>query len=150
MNKQTKKIILILSAIFACANMAVAQVTISRSELVGTTWQPAEVYERHGITDCEFTKEAFIVNGDRGGRIIHPYYLSNTIPAKFDSRKVGVSTKGCYYNEYLDENHFCCYAILSFDKSKGVMVLDLKSEPFLGPTTITYIRIDKLTGVGSQ
>lgn len=138
-----KKLLSIIYVVLACTNTAIAQVTISRSELVGTKWQPYEVYKEHGITDCEFTKDAFIVNGDRGGRIIHPYYLSNTIPAKFDSRKVGVSTKGCYYNEYLDENHFCCYAILSFDKSKGVMVLDLKSEPFIGPTTSTYIRIDK-------
>ena len=138
-----KKALSIIYVIFACAHTVIAQVTISRSELVGTKWQPLEVYERHGITDCEFTKELFIVNGDRGGRFCHPYYLSKTIPEKFDSTKVGVSTKGCYYNEYLDENHFCCYAILSFDKRKGVMVLDLKSEPFLGPTTITYIRIDE-------
>ena len=138
-----KKLLSIIYVVLACTNTAIAQVTISRSELVGTKWQPYEVYERHGIADCEFTKDAFIVNGDRGERIIHPYYLSKTIPAKFDSKKVGVSTKGCYYNEYLDENHFCCYAILSFDKSKGVMVLDLKSEPFIGPTTSTYIRIDK-------
>ena len=138
-----KKVLSIICVIFACANTAVAQVTISISELVGTKWQPSEVYEEHGITNCEFTKEVFIVNGDRGGRFIHPYYLSKTIPEKFDSTKVGVSTKGCYYNEYLDKNHFCCYAILSFDKSKGVMVLELKSEPFIGPTTSTYIRIDK-------
>lgn len=138
-----KKLLSIIYVVLACTNTAIAQVTISRSELVGTKWQPYEVYKEHGITDCEFTKEAFIVNGDRGGRIIHPYYLSNTIPAKFDSRKVGVSTKGCYFNEYLDEKHFCCWAIQSFDKSKGDMVLELKSEPFIGPTTSTYIRIDK-------
>ena len=138
-----KKVLLTFCAILACANTVFAQVTISRSELVGTKWQPAEVYGCETCSDCEFTKDAFIVNGDRGERIIHPYYLSKTIPAKFDSKKVGVSTKGCYYNEYLDENHFCCYAILSFDKSKGEMVLELKNLQFIGPTTSTYIRIDK-------
>ena len=138
-----KKVLFTICAILVCANTVFAQVTVSRSELVGTKWQPAEVYGCETCSDCEFTKEAFIVNGDRGGRIIHPYYLSNTIPAKFDSRKVGVSTKGCYFNEYLDEKHFCCWAIQSFDKSKGEMVLELKSEPFIGPTTSTYIRIDK-------
>ena len=138
-----KKVLSIFCALLAYTNTAIAQVTISRSELVGTKWQPAEIYGCETCSDCEFTKDAFIVNGDRGERIIHSYYLSKTIPAKFDSKKVGVSTKGCYYNEYLDENHFCCYAILSFDKSKGVMVLELKSEPFIGPTTSTYIRIDK-------
>ena len=138
-----KKVLSIICALLAYTNTAIAQVTISRSELVGTKWQPAEDYGCETCSDCEFTKEAFIVNGDRGGRIIHPYYLSNTIPAKFDSRKVGVSTKGCYFNEYLDEKHFCCWAIQSFDKSKGKMVLELKSEPFIGPTTSTYIRIDK-------
>ena len=123
--------------------MAIAQVTISRSELVGTKWQPSAVYESHSSEYSEFTKDAFIWHCENGTTLPRPFYLSTTIPEKFDSTKVGVSSKGCYYNEYVNKDHFCCFAILSFDKSKGKMVLDLKNEPFIGPTTITYIRIDK-------
>lgn len=60
----------------ACATTTVAQVTVSRSELVGTKWQISAVYERHE-------------------------------------------------NQDLDENHLTCYAITTFDKSKGIMVLEL-------------------------
>ena len=89
-----KKVLLTICAFFAYAYTAIAQVTVSRSELVGTKWQPAEVYGRPESSDCEFTKDAFIIHSDMGITIRRPFYLSNTIPAKFDFRKVGVSTKG--------------------------------------------------------
>ena len=143
MSIQMKKVLLTICAFFAYAYTAIAQVTVLRSELAGTKWQPAEVYGRPESSDCEFTKDAFIIHSAMGITIRRPFYLSNTIPAKFDFRKVGVSTKGRYFNEYLDENHFCCWAIMSFDKSKGKMDLELKNVEFIGPSTITYIRIDK-------
>ena len=131
----------------ACANTAIAQVTISRSDLVGTKWVTSEAYESHSsldyVSDIVFTKDAVVVHSERGSTNRHPFYLSNTIPTKFDFKKVGVSTKGCYYNEYLNEKHFCCWAIMSFDKSKGIMTLELKNEQFIGPSTTTFIRIDK-------
>ena len=139
-----KKVILVLCAVLACANTAVAQVTVSRSELVGTKWQLDGDYYNHSSEYYEFTKKAFIWHCDDGTTVSYPFYLSDTIPTKFDSKKVGVSTKGCYYIKYLDEKHFCCYAITIFDKSKGKMVLELKNEKFIGPNKpITFIRIDK-------
>ena len=138
-----KKVLLTICAFFAYAYTAIAEVTVLRSELAGTKWQPSEVYGRPESSDCEFTKDAFIIHSDMGITIRRPFYLSNTIPAKFDFRKVGVSTKERYFNEYLDENHFCCWAIMSFDKSKRKMDLELKNVEFIGPSTITYIRIDK-------
>jgi hypothetical protein len=139
-----KKILPTLCVMFACATTAVAQVTVSRSELVGTKWQPSAVYERHDSAYYEFTKKEFIWHRESGSTASYSYYLSNTIPTKFDFTKVGVNTKGRYFNKYLDEKHFCCYAILSFDKSKGKMVLDLKNLKFIGPNgPITFIRIDK-------
>ena len=142
-----KKILSTLCIILACANTVIAQVTVSRSELVGTKWVTSEAYESHSCldyaTDLVFTKDAVVEHSERGSTNRHPFYLSNTIPTIFDSKKVGVSTKGCYYNEYLDENHFCCWAIMSFDKSKGIMTLELKNEQFIGPSTTTFIRIDK-------
>lgn len=139
-----KKLLSTLCVVLACANTAIAQVMVSRSELVGTKWQVSSVYARHGSAYYEFTKKAFIWHTDDGRTGPSPFYLSNKIPDKFDSKKVGVTTNGCYLNEYLDEKHFCCYAITIFDKSKGKMVLELKNEKFIGPNKpITFIRIDK-------
>lgn len=135
-----KKILLTICAILICANTIVAQVTISRSELVGTKWQISEVYERHESAYYKFTKEEFIWHRDDGTTWPSSFYLSNTIPEKFDSTKVGVSTSGCYFNKYINKDHFTCYAILSFDKSKGEMVLELKNEKFIGPDDpVTFI-----------
>jgi len=135
-----KKVLLIICPILICVNTIVAQVTISRSELVGTKWQIVDDQYGSSSDYYEFTNKAFIWHCDDGTTYPHSFYLSNTIPEKFDSTKVGVSTKGCYYNEYRDENHFCCYAILSFDKSKGKMVLDLKNLKFIGPDDpVTFI-----------
>ena len=135
-----KKVLLTICAILICANTIVAQVTISRSELVGTKWQISEVYERHESAYYEFTKEEFIWHRDDGTTWPSSFYLSNTIPEKFDSTKVDVSTSGCYFNKYINKDHFTCYAILSFDKSKGEMVLELKNEKFIGPDDpVTFI-----------
>ena len=148
-----KKILSILCIILACATTAIAQVTVSRSDLVGTKWVTSEDYESHSsldyASDFIFTKDAIVEHSERGSTNRHPFYLSNTIPTKFDFKKVGVSTKGCYYNEYLDEKHFCCWAIMRFDKSKGIMTVELKNEKFIGPSTITFIRIDNRSHLNS-
>jgi hypothetical protein len=139
-----RKILLTLFIILACATPAIAQVKVSISELVGTKWQISEVYERHESAYYEFTKKEFIWHRDDGTTWPSSFYLSNTIPEKFDSTKVGVSTSGCYFNKYINKDHFTCYAILSFDKSKGEMVLELKNEKFIGPDDpITFILIKK-------
>lgn len=135
-----KKVLLTICTILICANTTVAQVTVSKSELVGTKWQISEVYERHESAYYEFTKEKFIWHCNDGTTVPYPFYLSNTIPEKFEYTKVGVSINGCYLNQEFDENRFCCYAILSFDKSKGKMVLDLKNLKFIGPDDpVTFI-----------
>ncbi|MBR4730916.1 MAG: hypothetical protein IK075_11765 [Prevotella sp.] len=139
-----KKILSTLYIILACATPAIAQVKVSISELVGTKWQISTVYERHESAYYEFTKKEFIWHRDDGTTWPSSFYLSNTIPEKFDSTKVGVSTSGCYFNKYINKDHFTCYAILSFDKSKGEMVLELKNEKFIGPDDpITFILIKK-------
>ena len=138
-----KKILLTICAILICANTIVAQVTISRSELVGTKWQLSVDYESHSSEYYEFTKKEFIWHRDDGTTGPSSFYLSNTIPAEFNSTKVGVSTKGCYLNKYISKDHFTCYAIITFDSSKGIMVLELKNEIFIGPNDpVTFIRID--------
>ena len=148
-----KKILFIFCVILAYANTVVAQVTVSRSDLVGTKWVTSEDYESHSsldyASDFVFTKDAVVEHSENGSTNRHPFYLSNTIPTKFDFKKVGVSTKGCYYNEYLNEKHFCCWAIMSFDKSKGIMTLELKNEQFIGPSSNTFIRIDNRSHLDS-
>jgi len=136
-----KKVILVLCAIFACANTTIAQVTVSRSELVGTKWQVSEVYERHESSYYEFTNKAFIWHCNDGTTHSSPFYLSKTIPTRFDSTKVGVSTKGCYIIEYNDKlDYFYCYAIMSFDKSSGEMTLKLMNKDVIGLSdTVTFI-----------
>ena len=140
-----KKLLSTLCAVLACANTAIAQVTVSRSDLVGTKWQLSVDYVSQSSEFYEFTKKTLIWHREDGRTGSPPfYYLSNKIPDKFDSKKVGVTTNGCYLNKYLDEKHFTCYAITIFDKSKGKMVLELKNEKFIGPNKpITFIRIDK-------
>lgn len=147
-----KKILSFFCVILVYSNTA-AQVTVSRSELVGTKWVTSEDYESYSsldyASDLVFTKDAIVVHSERGSTYRKPFYLSNTIPTKFDFKKVGVSTKGCYYNEYLNEKHFCCWAIMSFDKSKGIMTLELKNEQFIGPSSNTFIRIDNRSHLDS-
>ena len=77
-----KKVLLTICTILICANTTVAQVTVSKSELVGTKWQISEVYERHESAYYEFTKEKFIWHCNDGTTVPYPFYLSNshTVP----------------------------------------------------------------------
>lgn len=141
-----KKLLSTLCAVLACANTAIAQVMVSRSELVGTKWQLDDDYYNHSSEYYEFTKKAFIWHRDDGKTSSYPFYLSNTIPTKFDSKKVGVSTQGRYYIKYNTKmDYLYCYAITYFDKSKGIMILKRETpEDVIGLTdTFTYINIDK-------
>ena len=65
-----KKILFIFCVILACANTAIAQVTVSRSDLVGTKWVTSEDYESHSsldyASDLVFTKDAIVVHDERG------------------------------------------------------------------------------------
>ena len=141
-----KKLLSTLCAMLVYANTAVAQVTVSRSELVGTKWQLDDDYYNHSSEYYEFTKKAFIWHRDDGKTSSYPFYLSNTIPTKFDSKKVGVSTQGRYYIKYNTKmDYLYCFAITYFDKSKGIMILKRETpEDVIGLTdTFTYINIDK-------
>ena len=141
-----KKLLSTLCAMLVYANTAVAQVTVSRSELVGTKWQLDDDYYNHSSEYYEFTKKAFIWHRDDGKTSSYPFYLSNTIPTKFDSKKVGVSTQGRYYIKYNTKmDYLYCYAITYFDKSKGIMIHKRETpKDVIGLTdTFTFINIDK-------
>ena len=140
-----KKLLSTLCVIFACANTAIAQVTVSRSDLVGKKWQFIEDYESDPDDYYEFTKKAVIWHRSNGSTASYPFYLSNTIPTKFDFNKVGVSTKGCYYNKYNKKRGvFYSYAITYFDKSNGILVYKRKApEDVIGLTDTFTLKMKK-------
>ena len=136
-----KKILLTVCILFACAKMAFGQVTISTSDLIGTKWQLLEDYESHSSEYYEFTKNALIWHRSDNSTFSYPYYLSAAIPTTFDSTKVGIQTKGCYFIEYNNKmDYFYCDAIMSFNKSAGKMVCKVMNNDVIGLSeTVTYI-----------
>lgn len=119
-----KQLIFFICALFGCINTAKAQVTISTSDLKGTKWQTADQYNKQSKSYYEYTQDAEIRHEDDGNTIESPYYLTDTVPSKFDYARVGKSTKGCYLiaiNTKLDILY--CFSIRSFDKTDGTMVL---------------------------
>lgn len=152
-------IVLLLS--FFCSIMAHAQkeyngvmtrtsphgtlVTISTSDLIGTKWQLLEDYECHSSEYYEFTRDALIWHCSDGDTISYPYYLTNTKPASFVMKKVGVIAKGAYFAKQIDNYIYNCYAIIRFDKDAGKMVhRRVYPTNVIGLTdTFTYILMKK-------
>ena len=130
-----KHLIFYICMIFACINTAKAQVTISTSDLIGTKWQTPYQYDNQSKWYYEYTPKTKIRHKGDGSTFEYPYYLSDTIPAKFDYTKVGTNTKGCYCIELNPKSGIVyCDLILSFDKTDGTMVLqndDNKPDIFI-------------------
>ena len=147
-----KHLIFTFFTIFACINMTKAQVTISTSDLNGTRWQLAEDYEAQSKDYYEYTQGTSILHRSDSSSLTFPYYLSNTIPTKFDYSKVGVSTKGCYYVQADPRwGFFVYYSIKSFNKTTGDMVLKMESKEFNNYTYTFYLMpINKPRGQKSE
>lgn len=120
--------------------MTVAQVTITKSDQIGTKWHISEDYDSQSSDYYEFSNKAVIWHRGDGTTFYYPFYLSTTIPTKFDFTKVGVNNKGCYYIEYSPKiDYFYCYAIMTFDKSKRKMIHKLMNQDVIGLSdTVTY------------
>jgi len=140
-----KKIVILFCAIIAFANMVFGQVTISTSDLVGTKWQLTDTGDSHSKSFYEFTSKRSLWHCSDGTIFTYPYYLSASIPTAFDSTKVGKQTKGCYFVKYNTQmNYFYYYAIMSFNKSTGKMVLKCLNKDIIGLTdTFTYVLMKK-------
>ena len=119
----------------AVASTAVAQQTISISELVNTKWR----VENNWISDYdEYTLTEIIWKRKDGSFFKSPYYLTDTPvtshdKSAFDYSKVGKSKKGSYMvsiNEKMGIVY--CASIESFDKKKGVLVTKVVTQGLIG------------------
>ena len=119
----------------AVASTAVAQQTISISELVNTKWR----VENNWISDYkEYTLTEIIWKRKDGSFFKYPYYLTDTPVTSYDKSvfdyyKVGKSKKGSYMvsiNEKMGIVY--CSSIESFDKAKGVFVIKVVTQGLIG------------------
>ncbi len=98
------------------------EVSISSSQLIGIKCQ----YE-HGSTPKEYNEykeRERIWHRENGSTFSYPYYLTDTIPTKFDYSKVGTTTKGRYYVEINPKwGDLYCEPIHYFNKEEGLMIL---------------------------
>lgn len=141
-----KKILSFFCMLIACTNMAFGQVTISTSDLIGTKWQLTDTDDTRSKPFYEFALKSALWHCSDGTTFSYPYYLSASIPTAFDSTKVGKRTKGCYYTKYNSKmDCFYCYAIKSFNKSTGKMVIKrVYPTDVIGLTdTFTFIMMKK-------
>lgn len=130
----------------AVASTAVAQQTISISELVNTKWR----VENIRISDYdEYTLTEIIWKRQDGSFFKYPYYLTDTPvtshdKSAFDYSKVGKTKKGSYIvciNEKMGIVY--CSSIESFDKTKGVFVTKLVTQGLIGAGGIDRFKLVK-------
>ena len=130
----------------AVVSTAVAQQTISISELVNTKWR----VENNWISDYdEYTLTEIILKRKDGSFFKYPYYLTDTPvtshdKSAFDYSKVGKSKKGSYIvliNEKVGGVY--CASIESFDKKKGVFVTKLVTQGLIGAGGIDRFKMVK-------
>ena len=119
----------------AVASTAVAQQTISISELVNTKWR----VENNWISDYdEYTLTEIIWKRQDRSFFKYPYYLTDTPvtsydKSAFDYSKVGKTKKGSYMVSINErEGVVCCVSIESFDKKKGVLVIKVVTQGLIG------------------
>ena len=131
-----KTLRIIIAALFmTVASTAMAQQTISISELVNTKWR----VENNWISDYEeYTLTEIIWKGKDGSFFKSPYYLTDTPvtsydKSAFDYSKVGKTKKGSYMVSINErEGVVCCVSIESFDKKKGVLVIKVVTQGLIG------------------
>ena len=141
-----KHIIFLICTLFACTFTSKAQVRVSTRDLNGTKWQLQKRYAERSKEFYEYKDGLIIWNWDNGDCFVYHYYLSETIPTKFDSSKVGKSTKGRYLIRYNPiEKNFFCLSIQEFSKSQKIMTLKLEDKDIIGTSnTSTYKLITNL------
>ena len=142
-----KTLRIIIAALFmAISSSAVAQQTISISELVNTKWR----VENNRISDYdEYTLTEIIWKRKDGSFFKYPYYLTDTPvtshdKSAFDYSKVGKTKKGSYMVSINERGGIvCCASIESFDKKKGVFVTKVVTQGVTGAGGIDRFKLVK-------
>ena len=131
-----KTLRIIIAALFmAISSSAVAQQTISISELVNTKWR----VENNWISDYkEYTLTEIIWKRKDGSFFKYPYYLTDTPvtshdKSAFDYSKVGKTKKGSYIVSINERGGVVyCASIASFPPTKGVFVAKVATPGLTG------------------
>ena len=120
-----KHLLFFICALFTSTFTIKAQVTISTSDLIGTKWQAAVLYDSQSKDYDEYTQGVKIWHRNDGTTFQYPYYLSKTKTTNFDYYKVGGITQGNYIVEINPKwGIVYCYSIKDFNKGDGTMVLE--------------------------
>lgn len=125
-----KKIILVLLLMVAWIDASYAQVQISSSDLVNTSWQ-LKIDNKRSDKYYKYDQKKVTKSETGYADFINSYYLTNVIPTQFDQSKVGTITKGCYLVKYHEKSKSMHYLTIEyFNKEKGVMILKYKNKDF--------------------
>ena len=100
------------------------EVSISTSDLNGSKWQVEIDYTKQSKEYDEYTQDTQIWHREDKSTFSYPYYLTDTIPTKFDHSKVGKTTKGQYFVKINPKwEDLYCDPIYYFNKEDGLMIL---------------------------
>lgn len=131
-----KTLRIIIAALFmAIASSAVAQVTVSTSQLNGTRWKIKG--NANGSFD-QYTASQIIWHRNDGSSFTYLYYLTDTPitsyeDSVFDYSKVGKQTSGRYIVTLNPKQKVVyCVSIQSFDKTKGMFITKLVTKGLIG------------------
>ena len=119
----------------AIASSAMAQVTVSTSQLNGTKWKIKG--NANGSFD-QYTASYIIWHRKDGSSFLYHYYLTDTPITSceysaFDNSKVGKKTKGRYIVTLNPRQKVVyCASIQSFDKKKGTFITKLVTKGLIG------------------
>ena len=131
-----KTLRIIIAALFmAISSSAVAQVTVSTSQLNGTKWK---IKGTSSGSVYEYSTSQRIWHRNDGSSFTYHYYLTD-IPitsceySAFDNSKVGKQTKGRYIVTLNPKQKVVyCASIQSFDKKKGTFITKLVTKGLIG------------------
>lgn len=131
-----KTLRIIIAALFmAISSSAVAQVTVSTSQLNGTKWK---IKGTSSGSVYEYSTSQKIWHRKDGSSFTYLYYLTDTPITSceysaFDNSKVGKQTKGRYIVTLNPKQKVVyCVTIQSFDKKKGTFITKLVTKGLIG------------------
>lgn len=131
-----KTLRIIIAALFmAIASSAVAQVTVSTSQLNGTRWK---IKGNANGSFYQYTASQKIWHRKDGSSFTYLYYLTDTPitsyeDSVFDYSKVGKQTSGRYIVTLNPKQKVVyCVSIQSFDKTKGMFITKLVTKGLIG------------------